>query len=153
MSWVGALVIVVAVYLAANFVLRRFGLFSSALSSESLRELIARRDEPPLVLDVRAADEYRTGHVPTAVNIPHDSIVARPPKVPKDRAIVVYCETGSRSLVARGSLRRLGFTNVVNFGPIRRWKEGLIAGPDPGRPPLDESASANDHSEPDRDGK
>ena len=49
MSWVGALVIVVAVYLAANFALRRFGLFSSALSSESLRELIARREEPPLV--------------------------------------------------------------------------------------------------------
>lgn len=132
MTWIWALVIVVVVYLAANFVVRRVAPFSSSLSSESLDELVSKRDGSICLLDVRSVEEYRGGHIPSAINIPHDSIAARPPRVAKDSTIVVYCDTGSRSFVARRVLRRLGFANVVNFGPVRRWKGDLVRGSEPG---------------------
>lgn len=132
MSWVGALVIVVVVYLGANLVLRRFGLFSSAVTPETLRELISRRDGSLLLIDVRTAAEYRKGHIPTAINLPHDSILKRPPEVSNESVVILYGETGSRSASARRSLRRLGFERVFNFGPIRRWNGGLVEGIRPG---------------------
>ncbi len=141
MSWVWALIIVVGAYLAANIVVRRFSLFSSSLDSESLRELLSKEDSSVYLLDVRSAQEYRQGHIPTAVNIPHDSIGVRPPKVDGDTVIVLYCETGSRSMVAKRHLKDLGFTNVVNFGPLRRWRNGLIEGNEPGAAPESSGSS------------
>ena len=39
----------------------------------------------PFVLDVRTPEEYVAGHVPGAVNIPHDQVAARLAEVPKDK--------------------------------------------------------------------
>ena len=141
MSWVWALIIVVGAYLVANIVVRRFSLFSSSLDSESLRELLSRSDGSLYLLDVRSAGEYRQGHIPTAVNLPHDNIAVRPPKVDRDSPIVLYCETGSRSTVGRRHLKHRGFTNVVNFGPVRRWKGELIEGNEPGAAPESSGSS------------
>lgn len=135
MSWVGILVIVGVVYLLSNFVVRRFGLFSSAVDGEALRQLIAQEDGSMCLVDVRTPDEYEHGHIPTAVNISHDRIGTDPPKVSKDSLVVLYCQSGSRSVVARSILSRQGFTNIVNFGPIRRWKLEVVEGPHPGAVP------------------
>jgi len=142
MSWIGFLVIVAVVYLLSNFVVRRFGLFSSAVDGQALRQLIEREDGSLCLIDVRTSDEYEHGHIPTAVNIAHDRIASSPPKVPKDSLVVLYCQSGSRSNVARSALSRQGFTNVVNFGPIRRWKLGVVEGPHPGAAPSSPAPSS-----------
>lgn len=48
-------------------------------------------DDAPLVIDVRAHDEFNEGHVPGAVNIPVDDLPNRLSEIPKDRPIVPYC--------------------------------------------------------------
>lgn len=132
MSWIWALIIVAAVYVAANFIVRRIGTLSSSLTTESLLELISRKDAAFRILDVRTDEEYRVAHIPTAINVPHDSIAGHPPDAPADSVIVLYGRTPSQALAARRRLKRRGFSDVVSFGSIERWKGELVEGNVPG---------------------
>lgn len=70
-----------------------------------------------VIIDVREPYEFATGHVKGAINIPPSRLMAGAPElkdVPKDKQLVVYCRTGSRSAVSMQLLQRMGFTNVVN---------------------------------------
>ncbi|MBT8047660.1 MAG: rhodanese-like domain-containing protein [Xanthomonadales bacterium] len=74
----------------------------------------------PLWIDVRTADEYVSGHVDGAVNIPYTEITSRIGEVAEDKEapIYVYCRSGRRSGIALESLQQAGFTNVVNVGGL-----------------------------------
>lgn len=70
-----------------------------------------------IIIDVREPDEYATGHVNGAINVPPDELLASPnilTYVSKDAELVLYCRSGSRSAVAKNILTKLGFTNVIN---------------------------------------
>lgn len=87
-------------------------------------------DEGALLLDVRTVGEFRGGHVPNAVNIPVErpnTLAERWDELPRNRAIVVYCQTGRRSVKASELLAERGFTEVYNvIGGYERWtSEGL----------------------------
>lgn len=69
---------------------------------------------PPLVVDVRAAAEWRAGHLRGAVHVPVDDLRARAAELPRDRRLAVYCRSGYRAHLALRLLRGLGFTDVVN---------------------------------------
>ena len=71
-----------------------------------------------LVVDVRSADEFASGHIEGALNIPHDQIAKRMGELGSDRArkIVLYCRSGKRAGVARDELVASGFTAVANAG-------------------------------------
>lgn len=69
------------------------------------------------VIDVREPEEYQSGHVAGALNIPPDQLLKGATQLddlPKDSNIIVYCRTGSRSNVVMNILRSLGFTNIIN---------------------------------------
>lgn len=69
------------------------------------------------VIDVREPEEYASGHVQGAVNVPPALLMAGPTELrdlPKDTKLIVYCRTGSRSNVAAHILRQLGFTDITN---------------------------------------
>jgi len=91
------------------------------LSSEALAAIIAANDPNTLLVDVRTPEEYRSGAIPSAVNVPYDVIRERLPSEDRSAQIIVYCRSGSRSGVAARTLESLGFTNVVDFGGIGRW--------------------------------
>lgn len=70
-----------------------------------------------IIIDVREPEEYQRGHVPGALNIPPADIMAGAPQLanaPKDTELVLYCNSGSRSNVAKNILGTMGFTNIVN---------------------------------------
>lgn len=90
-----------------------------------LAALIETGSPEHVLVDVRTPAEYSGGFIPTAVNIPVDSIAADPPDVPKDQLVIVYCRSGNRSSSAAGILRDLGYTRVVDFGGIMRWQGDL----------------------------
>jgi phage shock protein E len=71
-------------------------------------------------IDVRSAEEYQSGHVNAAVNIPYTEIGARIGEVTedKDAAIYVYCRSGRRSGIARETLMEAGYTHVINLGGL-----------------------------------
>jgi phage shock protein E len=79
------------------------------------------------VIDVRTAGEFSGGHIKGAINIPYDVIVREIGKVEtdKEKAIVVYCRSGSRSSAAKKSLQQAGYTQVVNGGSLSRMKKFL----------------------------
>ena len=72
-----------------------------------------------LVIDARSPSEFVSGHIPGAQNVPYDD-VARMAKLigDKDRAVIVYCLSGSRSGVAVRKLRQMGFTAIANGGGV-----------------------------------
>lgn len=76
--------------------------------------------ESPLVIDVRSREEYRSGAVPGAANIPLDELEQRIGELGNERArsITVYCASGARSAYAQQYLAQLGFTAVTNGGGI-----------------------------------
>ena len=83
-----------------------------------------------IILDVRRPDEFATGHIPNAINIPNESIgtdeISELPD--KDQLILVYCRSGNRSKQASQKLVKLGYTNIVEFGGILDWKGETVSG-------------------------
>jgi phage shock protein E len=92
---------------------------------EALASLIADNDAFYILIDVRTPEEYSAGHIPTALNMPSDSIAYHIPEDYRDGLIVVYCDTGERSSSARKTLESLGFHSVVDFGSISKWTGDL----------------------------
>lgn len=76
-----------------------------------------------IILDVRHADEYASGHIPGAINIDNDEIGTEElDALPdKDQTIYVYCRSGHRSKLAAEKLANLGYTNIIEIGGILDW--------------------------------
>jgi rhodanese-related sulfurtransferase len=69
------------------------------------------------IIDVREPEEYATGHVKNALNIPPSEFIERTDKlatIPKDAEVILYCKSGSRSNVTKNILESMGYTNVIN---------------------------------------
>jgi phage shock protein E len=96
------------------------------LSSEQLAGLIAQNDPHTYLIDVRTAEEFKSGAIPTAINIPYDVIENNLPTQDRSARIVVYCRTGHRASIAKAKLEALGFTQVNNFGGIDNWQGKLV---------------------------
>ena len=82
-------------------------------------------DDPPVVLDVRKADEYEEGHIPGSLHIPYEELPDRLAEVPTDRPLATICSGGKRSGLAASLLQREGFERVLHVGRggIRSWEE------------------------------
>ena len=89
---------------------------------------IMEQESGYIILDVRRPDEFASGHIPNAINVPNETIgTAEIPELPnKDQLIMVYCRSGRRSgrrsKEASEKLVKLGYTNIVEFGGILDWK-------------------------------
>ena len=81
---------------------------------------LAADDTKPLIIDVRTEAEWNDGHLEGAILIPYQVIGERIGAVAKDKSarIYVHCRTGSRAKIAKESLEKLGYTDVVNLGSL-----------------------------------
>lgn len=77
---------------------------------------------PPLVLDVRTADEFAEGHVPGAILIPHDELESRLAELDTARPVLVYCRSGRRSTLAEQVLLEHGYDVRQIDGSWLRWQ-------------------------------
>lgn len=79
------------------------------------------------ILDVRTKEEYAAGHINGSTllavqDIPKQELVEKLKEIPKDKKILVYCRTGSRSAQASRILAENGFARVYNMqGGITEW--------------------------------
>jgi rhodanese-related sulfurtransferase len=96
------------------------------LSYTQLAELLDRGESGLYLIDVRTAEEFNSGAIPSAINIPYDLIENRLPTQDRSARIVVYCRSGKRSSIAKAKLEALEFTNVNDFGGVYNWKGKLI---------------------------
>lgn len=75
-----------------------------------------------LVLDVRTRGEFEAAHVPGARNLPLAELPARIAEVPRERAVLVHCKSGYRSMSALSLLARHGYGRVVDVaGGFDAW--------------------------------
>lgn len=93
------------------------------ISSTEAQQMIEEHKDA-LILDVRTAAEYESGHIPNAINLSNEDIQAGKVDSLKDKSqlIMVYCRSGNRSRQAAQKLAELGYTNVVDFGGIQSWQ-------------------------------
>lgn len=77
------------------------------------------------LIDVREADEHAQGMIPSTVHIPRGFLEMRIEKAVPNREspVVVYCQSGTRSVFAARTLAELGYTNVRSLaGGFTGWK-------------------------------
>ncbi len=77
----------------------------------------------PLVLDVRTPEEFRLGHIPGAVNIPHTELASRIDRVEAEHGVVLYCMVGPRARLGEKTLLDAGVPNVLHLeGGLAAWQ-------------------------------
>jgi hydroxyacylglutathione hydrolase len=77
-----------------------------------------------VILDVRAADEYRSGHIPGAQHLHAGRVMNQLHRIPKDRPLLVHCLGGDRSSIAISALKAAGFRNLFDLkGGIEAWRQ------------------------------
>jgi hydroxyacylglutathione hydrolase len=76
---------------------------------------LIEENKDAVVVDVRPAKDVKdTGMIEGAINIPFDEVESNLDKLPKDKTIALYCNTGTKSAEVAKQLEDLGYENVVN---------------------------------------
>ena len=102
------------------------GSYANSYRQISMEEAVEmmKKESGYIILDVRRPDEFATGHIPGAINVPNEEIgtteISELPN--KSQLILVYCRSGRRSKEASEKLVKLGYTNIVEFGGILDYK-------------------------------
>jgi rhodanese-related sulfurtransferase len=97
------------------------------LKVEEAYELI-KNNKDLIILDVRTNKEYLGGHIAKAKSIPLNQLDARIEELEKykDRPLLVYCASGTRSSYAIKRLLSHKFTNIYHIKRgLRGWSYGL----------------------------
>lgn len=89
---------------------------------------IMNKNTDYIILDVRTIAEYNEGHIPNAICIPNETIGNNTISElsDKEQLILIYCRSGNRSKQAAEKLKKLGYTNLIEFGGIIDWKGEII---------------------------
>ena len=73
------------------------------------------------LIDVRTPEEFASGHIQNAINIPVESLQDRLDEVPGNMPVIVYCRSGNRSATAVQILVAAGVQPVYDLGGIQIW--------------------------------
>ena len=96
-----------------------------ALAKSSIKE-VSLADTPQaiqnadILLDVREADEYASGHIPGAIHMSRGmlefKLSGNPALNARDLKIVLYCKTSGRAALAAKALHEMGYQHVQSIG-------------------------------------
>lgn len=114
-----SIIIVVVIFI---MVLLKFN--TGELDKQSVKEYVS---QGALIIDVRSPGEFASNTITKAINIPYEEISKKIEEYTKnkDHIILVYCLSGSRSAVAKQSLKNIGYMNTYNIGTFRRMAKLL----------------------------
>jgi rhodanese-related sulfurtransferase len=73
-----------------------------------------------VIVDVRTAQEFASGHVKGSINIPLNMLPEKMKQLPKNKPIITCCASGMRSATAKNILQQQGFAEVYNGGSWAR---------------------------------
>ncbi len=79
-------------------------------------------EQRPFLIDVRTAQEFSSGAIPGAINIPVDELRGRLNELPRDRQIAVYCQVGQRGYLATRILLQHGYSAANIGGGYKTFK-------------------------------
>lgn len=113
-----------------SFLSRLFGQPSAnhpVIQPEEYKSRFMDGKQAHTLVDVRTDEEYRSGYIPGAINIAVNELSSKLNKIPKDKPVIVYCRSGSRSAHAAQALIAAGYTDVYDLGGVIEWsRQGLL---------------------------
>ena len=116
-----ALVVVVAVVVGVILLTQNQSASTgSVISPQDYQSRFASADH--VLVDVRTPEEFASGHISGAVNIPLDTISTRLSEIPQDRDVVLYCRSGNRSNQAWNLLNGEGYSRIYDLGGVIAWQ-------------------------------
>jgi len=93
------------------------------IPADELRRELNQDPASVQVVDVRRADEWNHGHIPSALHKPLERVERMLGDLDRTRPIVVHCKGGARSAIACSLIQRAGFENVANLiGGLDAWQ-------------------------------
>jgi rhodanese-related sulfurtransferase len=95
---------------------------TAKVSPSDLKKLIDSGSKDFVIVDVRDESEVKEGHIPAAINIPAEGFAVKSEVLPKDKKIIVYCNTGGRSYTAYRKLMKLAYPSIAQTLFVD-WKE------------------------------
>lgn len=130
---IAALLMMLSLFGCKMQVLDGDGMVGHSYTHISQEEAVRRMalDDGHIILDVRTREEYAEGHIPGAVCLPNEEIIADTPPVSlpdRDQILLVYCRSGRRSKEAAQKLYDMGYTQVYEFGGILDWQGEVVSG-------------------------
>lgn len=81
-----------------------------------------QKNRGAVILDVREPEAYQQYHFPGARNVPYDSMERWMSRLPRRRAMILYCDYGSTSLLAARKLGKAGYEVYTVVGGIDAMK-------------------------------
>ena len=98
---------------------------TTMISPIDLKKLIDSKSQDYVIVDVRDESEYKAGHIPGAISIPVDVFASRSGILPKEKKIIVYCNTGGSSYSAYRKLIKLAYPFIAQAKFVD-WKEAKM---------------------------
>lgn len=95
---------------------------TTKLKPVEVKQMIDEKRDDYVLIDVRDAAEYKEGHIATAINIPAEIFASKQDILPKEKKIIVYCNTGSRSYMSYRKLGKMDYKNIYQT-LFAEWKE------------------------------
>lgn len=96
----------------------------SRVSDEEILKAREAVSEGALIVDVRTPKEFQARHAQEAINLPVEEIMKNNINLPKDKELVLYCRTGSRSSVASKYFREKGW-KVYDVSTQADWERKI----------------------------
>ena len=92
------------------------------ISAETLQSSIDGKEDFILV-DVRKKDEFTSGHVKGALNLPLSNMEKGYNQLPQDKRVVLYCNSANRSNQAARILLQHGYKKIEEMEGFKFWLE------------------------------
>lgn len=89
-----------------------------SITPKEVYKISQSEDKNKVIIDVRTKEEYVSGHINNAINIPVEEIENI--DISKSKEIIVYCRSGRRSYDAANILADKGYL-VYDMGGINNW--------------------------------
>lgn len=117
----GALVVVLTMIIKMEFE-SRFSGVPQLLAADAVRLM---NNDDTIVIDVRETKEFSESHIKGATHVPMTEVKTRIDELEKykDKPVLAYCRSGSRSNYACRVLKKAGFNQVNNLaGGVIGWQ-------------------------------
>ena len=95
---------------------------TTKMSAAQLDKVLREKKDAYLLVDVRDEFEFAEGHIAGAINISAETFAAKSGVLPKDKGIIVYCNSGGRSYMAYRKLMKLAYPTIFQT-TLAEWKE------------------------------
>lgn len=99
---------------------------SGRIKPKQYQSAFVETGAPHLLVDVRTPQEFNSGYIEGAVNIPLQELAQSADEIPQDQPVVLYCRSGNRSSSAAKMLASAGYEQVYDLGGVIDWQaQGL----------------------------